>query len=385
MAAIDAAAPEPVEVLIHRAGGAVARAALRLLGGTYGRRVVVVAGKGNNGADGRDAAAPPATRAACACTMLDAADAPAALPRCDLVIDAAYGTGFRGELRTRPTRPTPVLAVDIPSGVDGHTGEAVEGAVRADATVTFAALKPGLLLDDGPERAGAVEVADIGLDVGRASMRLMEDADARGSMPPRRRGDHKWTSGVLVVGGSPGLVGAPWLTANAALHVGAGNVRMAVPGASGWELPPSEVYSRLLPARRLGAGGRSRTAAGAVPSWSGPGSAWPTVPAPSSAACCGAWRRRWWSMPTPSRCWAATWPRSWPVVPGRRCSRRTTASSSASPAPGREPTASVRCGHWRARRVRRAAEGSHHGRRQPGGAGVAGRRRLAGPRDGRYR
>lgn len=247
MAGIDRDAPEPVEVLVHRAGGAVARAAKRLLGGTYGRRVVVVAGKGNNGADGRDAAV--RLRAAGArVAVLEATDAPDRVPRCDLVIDAAYGTGFRGEYHAPGTADARVLAVDIPSGVNGDTGEAVDGAARADATVSLAALKPGLLFGEGPERAGAVEVADIGLDVGRARTHVLDDDDARAAMPPRRHADHKWASGVLVVGGSPGLVGAPWLAATAALRVGAGNVRMAVPGASGRELPPSEVYSRLLPA-----------------------------------------------------------------------------------------------------------------------------------------
>src|SRR3954447_27035919 len=96
MGAIDAAAPEPVEVLIDRAGGAVARAALRLLGGAYGRHVAVVAGKGNNGADGRAAAA-RLRRQGAKVTVLDAAAAPERLPEADLVIDAAYGTGFRGE------------------------------------------------------------------------------------------------------------------------------------------------------------------------------------------------------------------------------------------------------------------------------------------------
>jgi NAD(P)H-hydrate epimerase len=247
MAAVDRDAAEPVEVLVHRAGGAVALAAKRLMGGTYGRRVVVVAGKGNNGADGRDAAE-RLRRAGARVVVVEATDAPERLPRCHLVIDAAYGTGFRGEYRAPGTADARVLAVDIPSGVNGDTGEAAEGAVRADATVTFAAMKPGLLLGEGPERAGKVEVVDIGLDVSRATMHVIENADARGAMPPRRRGDHKWTSGVLVVGGSPGLVGAPWLAATAALHVGAGNVRMAVPGATGWEMPPSEVYSRLVPA-----------------------------------------------------------------------------------------------------------------------------------------
>jgi NAD(P)H-hydrate epimerase len=246
MKAIDADAPVAVDVLVERAGSAVAWTARRMLGGAYGRRVVVVAGKGNNGADGR-VAARRLRRWGVAVQEVEAADAPAQLPACDLVVDAAYGTGFRGEYDAPDTGDALVLAVDIPSGVDGDTGEAGEGAVRADATVTFAALKPGLVLGEGPERTGHVEVADIGLDVSRASIHLVDDGDARAALPARRRQDHKWRSAVLVVGGSPGLVGAPWLAANAALRVGAGNVRLAVPGATGWEAPPSEVYSRLLP------------------------------------------------------------------------------------------------------------------------------------------
>src|SRR3954467_14471256 len=95
MAAIDASAPEPVDVLIERAGAAVARAAHDLLGGTYGRRVVVLAGKGNNGNDGRAAARRLAIRGI-RVTIIDAGAQHHALPACDLVIDAAYGTGFRG-------------------------------------------------------------------------------------------------------------------------------------------------------------------------------------------------------------------------------------------------------------------------------------------------
>ena len=128
MAAIDAAAPEPVEVLIERAGAAVARAALRLLGGTYGRRVVVVAGKGNNGADGRAGGAATPARRGVAMLVVDAADAPGDSACSDLVVDAAYGTGFRGEYRAPDAAGAPVLAVDIPSGVDGLTGEADGGS-----------------------------------------------------------------------------------------------------------------------------------------------------------------------------------------------------------------------------------------------------------------
>lgn len=130
---IDQLALEPVEVLIDRAGGAVARAALEMLGGAYGRRVVVLAGRGNNGNDGRNAAERLRTHGV-RVTVIDAADAPEVLPDCDLVIDAAYGTGFRGEWNAPIIAPgSLVLAVDIPSGVDGLTGSRVGDVLDADA------------------------------------------------------------------------------------------------------------------------------------------------------------------------------------------------------------------------------------------------------------
>src|SRR5688500_1116785 len=165
MSAVDAAAPEPVEVLIERAGAAVAHQALRLLGGGYGRRVVVLAGKGNNGADGR-AAARRLRRRGVRVEEVDAASRPAELPRADLVIDAAYGAGFRGEYLAPDPGGVPVLAVDTPSGIGGLTGEEHGRALAAQRTITFAALKPGLLFEPGRSRAGRVVIADIGLDVG---------------------------------------------------------------------------------------------------------------------------------------------------------------------------------------------------------------------------
>src|SRR4051795_10507821 len=92
---IDAAATTPVETLIERAGSAVAWAALRMLGGAYGRRVVVIAGPGNNGKDGRVAARRLAAKGV-SVRVIEAGDVPATVPDCDLVIDAAFGTGFRG-------------------------------------------------------------------------------------------------------------------------------------------------------------------------------------------------------------------------------------------------------------------------------------------------
>jgi NAD(P)H-hydrate epimerase len=248
MGAIDAAAPEPVEVLIGRAGGAVARAAVDLLGGTYGRRVVVVAGKGNNGNDGREAARRLSSRGV-RCRVVDAADAPRVLPPADLVIDAAYGTGFTGTYRApRPARPdTPVLAVDIPSGVDGLTGVASGRALAADVTVTFAAYKPGLVLADGAALAGEVRVADIGLDVSSATARVVDDAAVATWLPARSLDAHKWRSAVRLIAGSPGMTGAAHLAAAAALRAGAGYVRLSTPGSDTDAGAPTECVVTPLP------------------------------------------------------------------------------------------------------------------------------------------
>lgn len=273
MKAVDEAAAVGTEVLVSRAGAAVARAALRMMGGGYGRRVVVVAGKGNNGADGRvaaerlrrvgvrvtvveaagtEAAGAPGTSGGAGSSNAQAAigsgtAAPVTLPQCDLVIDAGYGTGFGGEYEAPDPGGAPVLAIDIPSGVDGLTGEAGPGAVRAELTVTFAALKPGLVLDAGRERAGRVEVADIGLPVGRCSMHVVEDSDVETHLPRRSRNAHKWNAAVFVAAGSPGMTGAPQLVGRGAFRAGASTVRLGVPGALLEDLPASEAVGIALP------------------------------------------------------------------------------------------------------------------------------------------
>ncbi|HXW33178.1 MAG TPA: NAD(P)H-hydrate epimerase, partial [Acidimicrobiales bacterium] len=221
MRAIDADALRRVseETLVGRAGTAVAVRALAMLGGAYGRRVVVVAGKGNNGADGRVAASKLRRRGA-RVKVLEVAEAPDRIERSsgvDLVIDAAFGTGFRGTYRA-PSVPSgvPVLAVDIPSGVEGDTGAASGEPLRADVTVTFAALKPGLLQGDGPALAGLVEVADIGLEVSGARIGVVEDSDVDALLPDKPRNTYKWQAAVAIVAGSPGMTGAAELCASAA-------------------------------------------------------------------------------------------------------------------------------------------------------------------------
>jgi NAD(P)H-hydrate epimerase len=120
--------------------------------------------------------------------------------------------------------------VDIPSGVDGLTGGVAAGAVQAVRTVTFAALKPGLLFHAGRALAGEVVLADIGLDVSRAPVGLVERADVAAWVPPRSPDAHKWRAAVVVAAGSPGMTGAAHLAARAAQRAGAGMVRVASPG-----------------------------------------------------------------------------------------------------------------------------------------------------------
>jgi NAD(P)H-hydrate epimerase len=251
MRAADAAALDTVshETLVTRAGTAVAHAALRMLGGAYGRRVVVVVGKGSNGADGRVAASVLSRRGA-RVRVIEAADAPGGveLPPCDLVVDGAYGTGFRGSYDA-PAVPADagVLAIDIASGVDADSGEAPGDAVRADRTVTFAALKPGLLQGDGPRLSGTVEVADIGIGFPTPRALLVGDADVAALLPARPRQVNKWTNAVGVAAGSAGMEGSAILCTRGAMAAGAGMIRLGSPGDPGaaW---PTEAVRMHLPA-----------------------------------------------------------------------------------------------------------------------------------------
>ena len=236
MGAIDAEAAEPVEELIERAGWAVAVAAQRMLGRCYGARVLVMAGKGNNGADGRSAAR-YLERRGVRCRVVSPAEAVTEAVDFerrgyDLVIDAAYGTGFRGEHTPPTVGDVPVLAVDIPSGVDGLTGQVGGDALGAAETITFAALKPGLLFEPGRSLAGPVRVADIGLDCSRARAWHLGADDLAAAWPTPEPTTHKWRRAVWVIGGSLGLDGAPALAAAGAARGGAGYVALSTPPTS---------------------------------------------------------------------------------------------------------------------------------------------------------
>jgi NAD(P)H-hydrate epimerase len=255
----------PARVLMDRAGRAVAWEVRRVLGSTYGHRVAVVCGKGNNGGDGLVAARVLSgwgvrVEVVDLCPGLDEATAGAALDRADLLVDAMYGTGFTGTLDgvaayvARRSTGITTVAIDVPSGVDGLTGLAAGDVVHADSTVTFAARKSGLCFEPGRSCAGEVRVIDIGIDVGEPALALTDASDLGHWLVRIDPTAHKWTSALLVVGGSGGMIGAPLLVSHAAMRVGAGIVWCAIPGndaaarASG-----GEVVTKALPATDDGA------------------------------------------------------------------------------------------------------------------------------------
>jgi NAD(P)H-hydrate epimerase len=228
-----------VEAMMERAGQAVAEAVLRRY--PDARRIGAVCGKGANGGDGK-----------IALRVLQAAGRDASdLDGADVVIDALFGTGFHGEPRPDAAEQiermnnggVPVVAVDLPSGIDASTGEIAGAAVRADVTVTMHAPKVGLLVAPGRFHAGDVEVADIGLEAMETEHRVVTEEILR-FVPRKQEGDTKYTAGsVLVVGGSPGMTGALCLAAEAAFRADAGYVAVATPEAA---LPVVE--TRLLEA-----------------------------------------------------------------------------------------------------------------------------------------
>ncbi len=247
--------------LINRAGVAVAWHARRMLGGMYGRRIVVVCGKGNNGNDGRVAARVLDAWGAAVETfdvesLIDHVRLCRSLERCHLAIDAMFGIGFRGELAhaaatidAELNRAPLILAVDIPSGVDGTTGEIrgagfIGGAVLADETITFGALKPGLLFEPGRFHSGRVTVEALGIDVGSPTTSMWTARDCQAVPLHRWPQDHKWSAAVAVVGGSAGMLGAPTMVGMAAHRCGSGMVTVLTPAAPHASQPGLELVYR---------------------------------------------------------------------------------------------------------------------------------------------
>ena len=281
----------PGIVLMETAGSAIVRSIRR--DSPDCQRIGVFVGKGNNGGDGLVIArqlahagcdvhiflvSPAESFTGDAATNLQIAqnlglpiaDAVTAISqtRCELFVDAIFGTGLRrpvvGEIADViegiNRLPVPVIAVDLPSGLDADTGQPLGACVRADKTVTIGFPKRGLLLHPGAEFAGKLEVADIGFPkqvvaAQKSSVNWTTAQDAAFWLPPRPRASHKGSYGrVLVVAGSTGMTGAAALASEAALRIGAGLVSLAIPKSLNpiLEVKLSEVMTLPLPETEAG-------------------------------------------------------------------------------------------------------------------------------------
>lgn len=254
-----AGASLPDSTLMARAAAALARRAGLMLGRLYGARVLLLVGTGDNGGDALHAGALLARRGADVRALLageraheaglsayrrsgggllagiSALAAPGSFAP-DLIIDGLLGIGGHGGLRPQAASlanlaaelAAPVLAVDVPSGVDADSGEVSGAAVRADVTVTMGALKPGLVVSPGAQYAGLVERVDLGLaeHLTEPVLRVAEAADIANLLPQATAESDKYRRGVLgVLAGSAAYSGAAVLAVGAALHAGAGMVR----------------------------------------------------------------------------------------------------------------------------------------------------------------
>jgi ADP-dependent NAD(P)H-hydrate dehydratase / NAD(P)H-hydrate epimerase len=216
----SAEAGHDVDELMARAGRAVAVEAMRRF--PDARRFVAVCGGGANGGDGRIAVD----------VLREAgreAEVSDEVGGADVILDALFGTGFHGGPREDAARKiaainaadAPVVAVDLPSGVDASTGEVAGACVEADVTVTMHGRKVGLEVAPGRFRAGEVVIVEIGLERGETENSLVT-AEILEQVPRKRADQNKYSAGtVLVVGGSRGMTGAASLAAEAAFRADA--------------------------------------------------------------------------------------------------------------------------------------------------------------------
>ncbi len=264
----------PGLTLMENAGKGCVEAIIAAYGGTTVRKAAIVAGKGNNGGDGYVIArllrergwqvavlilARPEEISGDARTNLDLLDEatlafcpePEILARyaqllkeASVIVDAMLGTGLKSEVRGIYAEAvalvngagSPVVAVDIPSGIDANTGNVLRCAVRADLTVTFAFAKCGHVLYPGAEYTGRLQLVDIGIpSVAAKGMESCEFLDAAAIKPllhRRSRSSHKGSFGhCLIVAGATGKTGAAAMAANSAVRSGAGLVTLAVPAS----------------------------------------------------------------------------------------------------------------------------------------------------------
>jgi ADP-dependent NAD(P)H-hydrate dehydratase / NAD(P)H-hydrate epimerase len=239
----------PLDELMERAGIAVAQLVLD----AYEGRVAVVCGTGNNGGDGRVCARVlrEAGREVTVIEQFGELDEP------DVIVDALLGIGLHDAPREDVARMigringagVPVVSVDVPSGVNASTGEIPGAAVVADTVVTFGAAKLGLFVAPGRFHAASVHLAPIGLEPAGHEHELVP-AEALREVPRKSAESTKYRAGsVLVVGGSPGMTGAPMLAARAAFRADAGYVIVGVPESTlrVFEVGLLEAVKRPLP------------------------------------------------------------------------------------------------------------------------------------------
>ena len=260
--------------LMERAGLAAAEYARATTGDTA-RRVLVVAGPGNNGGDAFEVAvhlkqwfyrvtvvfagerSKLSDDAGAAFDKWKAAGGTieTSIPssgRWDLVIDGLFGIGLQRALEGRHAELVqtinslrlPVLSLDIPSGINADTGAVMGHAVQAARTITFIGAKPGLLTLDGPDHCGALRIDALGLDTEsllQPQGRLLDGSALPQALVRRPRNFHKGLAGTAaILGGTAGMVGAVILAARAALKCGAGRVHLALLT----EHPPSIDYGQ---------------------------------------------------------------------------------------------------------------------------------------------
>ncbi len=231
---IEQAAGAAAPPLMERAGAAAAELAAQLLS-DRDKDVLVLAGPGSNGGDARVVARLLAERFFRVTLAARPEDVPPGR-RWGLVVDGLFGIGLaravEGEyaqlVDLANAQNCPLLALDIPSGIASDTGQVLGRAVRATHTITFIALKPGLLTLDGPDHCGVVSVAGLGLDAGALVAPggwLVSPGQFAPSLKPRPRNFHKGQAGSLaILGGAAGMTGAALLAGRAALQLGTGRV-----------------------------------------------------------------------------------------------------------------------------------------------------------------
>ena len=219
-----------VPPLMERAGRAVAEVAVQLLKDKRAA-VLVFAGPGNNGGDALVLARVLRQKGIAVVVVGPGGTIPGG--NYGLVVDGLFGIGltrpitgaFAGLIARINAFRGPVLALDIPSGLDGDSGRVLGIAVRATHTISFIGGKPGLYMLDGPDHCGTIGVVDLGLRLDEFRGALLAIDDYREYLTPRPQNSHKGSFGSLaVIGGAAGMTGAALLAGHAALKLGAGRV-----------------------------------------------------------------------------------------------------------------------------------------------------------------